>query len=69
MRGISAVADPGFGRGGPTLKREGFTPDFIELCQAAQNVCSNFGAGGPRPLGPPGSATDLCNRTEINGRD
>ena len=32
------VTDPGFGQGGPigcggpTLKREGYTPDFIENC-------------------------------------
>ena len=28
----TAVADPGFGQGGPTLKQEGCMPDFIEGC-------------------------------------
>ena len=62
---LTAVADPGFGQGGAQLVGG---PNFetgriyawfyIELCQTAQNVCSNFGAGGPGPLGPPGSATE-----------
>ena len=37
--------------GGPTLKREGCMPS--EWSQAVQNVCSNFGARGPGPPGPP----------------
>ena len=53
------VADPGFGQGGPigrgspTLKREGCTPDFIQsysLLGAKQH--KNFGAGGARASAP-----------------
>ena len=57
---IYAVADPGFGQGGPnwsggpTLKREGCTPDFIESYSLlGPKVCSNFGAGGTWASGPP----------------
>ena len=57
---IYAVADPGFGQGGgPIGRRANFETGriyawfYIDLCQAAQNVCSNFGAGGAGPPGPP----------------
>ena len=60
----SPVADPGFGQGGanwsggPTLKREGCTPDFIEsysLLGAKQRkmFALTLGLGGPGPPGLP----------------
>ena len=36
------------------MKREGCMPDFIESYSLlGAEVCSNFGAGGAGPLGPP----------------
>ena len=53
------VADPGFGQvgpigwGGPTLKREGYTPDFIENCAKQRKMYAQlWGWGGRGPLDP-----------------
>ena len=49
----STVADPGFGWGGPTLKLEGFTSDFIENCAKQRKMYAQlWGWGGPG-LRPP----------------
>ena len=58
-----SVADPGFGQGGPNFETGRMYAWFyrglqLVRCQAAQNVCSNFGARGARASGAPlGSAT------------
>ena len=57
------VADPGFGQGGPigwggpTLKREGYTPDFIENCAKQRKMYAQLWGWGDPGLRPPGSAT------------
>ena len=56
--------------GGPTLKREGCTPDFIEsysLLGAKQRkmYALTLGLGGPGLRGPPGSATVMIGVTTM----
>ena len=64
------VADPGFGQGGPnwlggpTLKWEGCTPDFIETysllgAKQCKMYALTLGLGGPGLQGPPESTTGL----------
>ena len=64
FRGTFTVVDPGFGQGGPTLKPEGCMPS--EWSQAVQNVCSSFGAGRPRPPGPPASTTAFMYEIKVH---
>ena len=58
---IYSVADPGFGQGGgpigqggPTLKREGFMPDFISSCaKQCKMYALTLGLGEARASGAP----------------